>query len=206
MLHCEQQPYNSIWIWADSQDELGLTFMRPQEHYESVNKKFRNNIFTVGQLRNWYSETYGSNSYHIHWTGFNFPSKVLRPFKDGMFDPLTSEEQELLNLLKYRNDNFYIIGAQNKNVLRHELAHALYATNPKYKLEIDKFIIKHKNKLSKTIKYLSDKGYCSDVIYDEIQAYVTDNEDPEIINNTCQSVISGINKIYNKYNTAKVKK
>jgi len=206
MLHCQQQPYNSVWVWADSQDELGLTFMRPQEHYESTNKKFRNNIFTVGQLRNWYSETYGSNSYHTHWVGFNFPSRILTPFKQGLFDPLTIEETRLLDLFKYRNDDFYIIGAQNKNVLRHELAHALYASNPKYKLAIDNFVSKNKNKLKKTISYLTKKGYCKEVIYDEIQAYITDNEDTEIINNTCPLVISGINQIYNKYNTAKVKK
>lgn len=206
MLHCKSQPYNSVWVWADSQEELGLTFMRFQEHYESPNPLFKNNVFTMGQLKNWYSETYGANTYHTDWIGYNFPSKVLQPFKQGLFDPLTFEEGRLLDLFQYRNDNFYIIGAQNKNVLRHELAHALYASNPKYQVEIDKFITKNKKKLAKTIKYLFDKGYCRDVIYDEVQAYITDNEDPEIINNTCQSVISGINKIYNKYNTAKVKK
>jgi hypothetical protein len=206
MLQCKQQPYNSIWIWADSQNELGLTFMRFQEYYESANKKFRNNIFTVGQLRSWYSETYGSNSYHTHWVGFNFPSKVLRPFKDGLFDPLTDEEQGLLHLLRYRNDDFYIIGSQTGNILRHELSHALYASNPKYKEEIDTFLDRNKKKLAKTNKYILDKGYCKDVIYDEIQAYITDNDDNDLINITCPSIIAGVNKIFNKYNTSKVKK
>lgn len=206
MLNIKKQPYNSVWIWADSQDELGMTFMRFQEHYESANKRFRNNIFTVGQLRNWYSETYGSNSYHTHWVGFNFPSKVLRPFKDGLFDPLTSEETGLLHLLKYRNDDFYIIGAQTKDILRHELSHALYASNPKYREEIDTFLIRNKNKLSKTNKYILDKGYCKEVLNDEIQAYITDNDDNELINITCPTIIAGINKIFNKYNKAKVKK
>lgn len=206
MLNCKLQPYNSVWVWADSQDELGLTFMRFQEHYESPNPDFKSKIFTQGQLKRWYSETYGSNSYHSHWVGFNFPSSVLTPFKDGLFDPLTSEEKRLLDLFKYRQDKFYIIGAQNNNVLRHELSHALYASNPKYKEAIDKFVIRNKNKLKKTIQYLSDKGYCKDVINDELQAYITDNEDPDIINNTCPSVIAGINQIYQKYNIAKVKK
>ena len=206
MLQCKKQPYNSVWIWADSQDELGLTFMRFQEHYESANKKFRNNIFTVGQLRNWYSETYGSNSYHAHWVGFNFPSRVLEPFKNGLFDPLTKEEQGLLSLLKYRNDNFYIIGAQNNSILRHELSHALYASNIKYKQEIDEFLLKNKDKLHKINRYILAKGYCKDVLNDEIQAYITDNDDNDLINIACPSVISGINKIFNKYNTSRVKK
>jgi hypothetical protein len=140
MINCKQQPYNSVWVWADSQEELGLTFMRFQEHYESTNPEFRGKIFTQGQLKRWYSETYGSNSYHNHWVGFNFPSKVLIPFKEGLFDPLTSEEQSLVDLFKYRNDNFYIIGAQNSATLRHELAHALYASSTKYCEEINKFL------------------------------------------------------------------
>lgn len=206
MLNCKKQPYNSVWVWADSQDELGLTFMRFQEHYESTSSDFRGKIFTQGQLKRWYSETYGSNSYHLHWVGFNFPSSVLIPFKEGLFDPLTIEEQRLLDLFRYRNDKFYIIGAQNNNVLRHELSHALYASNPKYKLEIDSFLQKNQKKLRETNKYILQKGYCKEVLNDEIQAYITDNDETELINITCPSIIAGINKIYKKYNVAKVKK
>ena len=206
MINCKQQPYNSVWVWADSQDELGLTFMRFQEHYESANPIFRDNIFTLGQLRHWYSETYGANNYHNTWIGFNFPSKVLKPFKEGLFDPLTIEETRLLDLFRYRKDDFYIIGAQNNSVLRHELSHALYASNIKYKQEIDSFISKNKSKLNRTIKYILGKGYCREVLNDEIQAYITDNEDIEIITNTCPQIIASINQIYKKYNKAKTKK
>lgn len=206
MINCKKQPYNSVWVWADSQDELGLTFMRFQEHYESTNPDFKDKIFTQGQLKRWYSETYGSNSYHSHWVGFNFPSKVLIPFKEGLFDPLTAEEQKLLELFKYRSDNFYIIGAQNNSTLRHELAHALYASNPKYKIEVDNFLKKNQKKLKSTNLYILSKGYCKEVLNDEIQAYITDNDDNELINVTCPSVIAGINKIYQKYNIEKVKK
>jgi hypothetical protein len=206
MLTIQKQPYNSVWIKADSQDELGLTFMRFQEFYESDNPNFRNKIFTVGQLRNWYSETYGSNSYHVHWIGFNFPSKVLIPFKEGLFDPLTNEEKNLLDKLRYRRDNFYVIGSQDSSVLRHELSHALYSSNIKYKQEIDLFILNNKKKLKEPFNYIMSKGYCKDVLNDEFQAYITDNDDNELINKTCHSVISGINKIYDKYNILKVKK
>lgn len=206
MLHCKKQPYNSVWVWADSQEELGLTFMRFQEHYESLNPLFKDNVFTQGQLKRWYSEEYGSNCYHKHWVGFNFPSKVLAPFKEGLFDPLTTEEIRLVDLFKYRKDNFYIIGAQNNSVLRHELSHALYSSNTKYRKEIDEFLYKNRNKLKKVSNYILDKGYCKEVLNDELQAYITDNDDTEIINNLCPFIISGINKIYQKYNTSKVKK
>lgn len=205
MINCKQQPYNSVWVWADSQEELGLTFMRFQEHYESANPKFKGQIFTQGQLKRWYSEKYGANNYQNTWVGFNFPSIVLQPFKEGLFDPLTTEENRLLELFRYRSDEFYIIGAQNNNILRHELSHALYASNNNYKKEIDNFIKKHKNQLKKTAQYILSKGYCSDVLNDEIQAYITDNDDVDIINLTCPKIIAGINQIYKRYNKTKIK-
>ena len=82
----------------------------------------------------------------------------------------------------------------------------MYASNIKYKEEIDSFLNKNKKKLAKINKYILDKGYCKDVLNDEIQAYITDNDDNELINITCPTIIAGINKIFNKYNTAKVKK
>jgi hypothetical protein len=199
MLKIKSQPYNSVWISADSQEELGRTFIRFQEFYESPNPDFRGKIFTLGVVRQWYSVKYGADTYHHDWTGFNFPSRILLPFKQGLFDPLTSEEIELLNLFKYRHDNFYIMGAQNNATLRHELSHALYDSNEKYRNEIDSYIKKNKRGLAKTKKYILDKGYAEEVLNDEIQAYITDNDDQTIINNTDPHIILDINKIYKKY-------
>ena len=199
MISCKKQPYNSVWICADSQEELGRTFIRFQEYYESPNPEFKGKIFTLGMVRQWYSIKYGADTYHHDWTGFNFPSKVLIPFKQGLFDPLTTEETELLNLFKYRNDHFYIIGAQNVETLRHELSHALYDSNIKYKTEINKYINKNKKQLEKAKKYILEKGYDQEVINDELQAYITDKDDQGIIHLINPKIISGINFIYEKY-------
>jgi hypothetical protein len=199
MLKIKSQPYNSVWISADSQEELGRTFIRFQEYYESPNPEFRGKIFTLGVVRQWYSVKYGADTYHHDWTGFNFPSRILLPFKQGLFDPLTVEEIDCLNLFKYRHDNFYIMGAQNSATLRHELSHALYDSNEKYRNEIDSYIKKNKRGLAKTRKYILDKGYAEEVINDEIQAYVTDNDDQTIISSTDPHIILDINKIYKKY-------
>lgn len=205
MLKLKKQPYNAIWISADSQKELGETFIRFQEYYESPNPDFYNKIFTLGSVKHWYSIEYGADLYSTMWIGFNFPSSVLIPFKQGLFDPLTEQEINLLNLIKYRNDDYYIIGAQTKSVLRHELSHAMYGYSSKYKEEIDNFIWENSNKFRKIKKYMLDKGYHKNVINDEIQAYVTDNDDQYILNNLDPELISGINKIYirnkNKHET-----
>lgn len=199
MLKLKKQPYNSVWINADSQQELGETFIRFQEYYESPNLDFRNKIFTLGSVKHWYSVEYGGDLYRETWIGFNFPSYVLDPFRQGLFDPLTEYEKSLLDLLKYRNDKFYIIGAQSRSTLRHELSHALYGYSEKYKKEIDKFIHDHRNHFRKIKKYILEKGYTDEVVNDEIQAYVTDNDDPFILDNLNPELISGINKIYIKY-------
>jgi hypothetical protein len=196
VLKLKKQPYNSVWISADSQKELGETFIRFQEYYESPNLDFKGRVFTLGSVKEYYSKEYGADIYSETWIGFNFPSAVLYPFKQGLFDPLTDQEKILLDLLKYRNDNYYIIGAQNKSTLRHELSHAMYGFSKKYKEEIDHFIYENRLKFKKVKKYIIDKGYCEQVLNDEIQAYVTDNDDAFILNNLDPELISGINKIY----------
>lgn len=200
-LTIKKQPYNSVWISADSQKELGETFIRFQEYYESNNEQFKNKIFTIGQLKQWYSETYGYDGYAEHWSGFNLPSVALKPFRSGLFDPLTEYEQNLLDSLKYRQDDFYIIGAQNKSVLRHELSHSLYAYSDKYRNEIDAYIKKYNAGFKKIKKHILNMGYCTDVLNDEIQAYTTDLEDPFIFDNLSSNLIHGINKIYKRHKT-----
>lgn len=199
MLKLKKQPYNSVWISADSQKELGETFIRFQEYYESPSKKYRNKIFTLGDIKNYYSLQYGADLYSELWIGFNFPSSVLLPFKQGLFDPLTSQEKELLELLKYRNDDYYIIGAQNNSTLRHELSHAMYGYNHTYKKEIDNFIKKHYKQFAKVSKNILKKGYDKSVLNDELQAYITDNDDEFIRNNLNPNIINGIISIYKRH-------
>jgi hypothetical protein len=198
-LTIKKQPFNSIWISADSQEELSNTFLRFQEYYE--NPKFKSQIFTLGQLKSWYSITYGADTYVRDWSGFNFPSSVLKPFREGLFDPLTKEEITLLDLLKYRYDNFYIIGAQDQSVLRHELSHALFAYSVKYKIDIDLICQKYKKELKKSIEYILNKGYDESVINDELQAYITDNDNEFLKKHTPQNIIDQINQLYNYHSS-----
>lgn len=199
MLKIEKHPYNSVLVIADSQNELAETFIRFQEHYESANCNFKDKIFTLGQLKNWYSISNGGDTYHRDWKGFNFPSKVLKPFREGLFDPLTSYESELLTLLKYRNDKFYIIGAMDDSVLRHELSHAMYFTDTSYRIKINTIFNRHKKDITKISNYILNKGYHRDVLFDELQAYITDNDDEFIISNTPKNILKQVNLVYNTH-------
>lgn len=197
MLKIKKQIFNSILVSADSNRELAETMMRFQEYYESPG--WQGKIFTRGQFLSWYSEKYGS-SYFEDWSGFNFPSNVLEPFKKGLFDPLTKKEKKILNYLKYRTDDFYIIGANNNKVLKHELCHALYYTNKKYKSEVEVLLKNNKSKIKQLIKYLLEMGYCENVLFDEVQAYILDGnylQENDIA--VPEQIINSIKKIYKKY-------
>lgn len=197
MLTTKQQKYNSVLVQTDSVILLAKTFMRFQEHYESP--EFRGKIFTIGQIKKWYSEKYGADTYSRDWVGFNFPSKVLTPFKNGLFDPLIPEEEALLELFRYRTDHFYIIGANDESTIRHELAHALFDYSIPYSTQINHLCKIYAKQLKPVKEYLLKKGYHPEVINDEIQAYVTDNNDDFIRSNLDTSIIDKINKTYGRY-------
>lgn len=204
MLLLRNQPqHNAVLVYSDSQEELGQTFIRFQEYYESANPDFKGKVFTLGSFKNWYSKTYGGDTYHHDWKGFNFPSIVLKPFREGLFDPLTSHEIELLSLLKYRNDDFYIIGANETSILRHELAHALYYNDLSYRKKINAIFSSYSKNISEIKQYILNKGYHSDVLYDELQAYITDNDDEFIIEHTPKHIVTTINKLYNHHSSGK---
>ena len=156
------------------QETLARCFCRFQEHFESP--KFRGKVFTLGEFREWYKESQGEDgqfSYYQDWNGFNIPSYVFDAFKRGLFDPLTEDEQYLLNLFKDKDYEFYVIGTHSgddKESLRHEMCHALYYLNSEYKKEVQEYLVNFD--LRKLNKWLLEMGYCEEVLLDECHAYL----------------------------------
>lgn len=178
MLYLKQTPYNSYCVSADSNRELATAFLRFQEHYESPSDQFRGQVFTLGQYRLWYEQQYGWFSYYTDWTGFNIHSYVLDPFKAGLFDPLLPEEQNLVALFSNAPEHkFYIIGANSKDVLDHELNHALYAYCNDYANAVNKVFDSNLEHIKYALQHLLDKGYCKYLLYDELQSYILDDDE-----------------------------
>lgn len=200
MLYIKKTPYNSYCVSADSNRELARSFLRFQEHYESPNDDFRGKVFTIGQYRSWYEKQYGWFSYETDWTGFNIHSYVLDPFKAGLFDPLLPEEKNLVALfVNAPSEKFYIIGANSKDVLDHELNHALYAYNQDYANKVNKVFDANLEYIKYAMEYLLDKGYCKYLLYDELQSYILDN-DQDIISLISHSpVIYSLHRLYSQY-------
>ena len=160
----------------ESQKDLTSTLIRFQEHYESP--KFRGKIFSLDEFVSWYKTIKkGKFTYFTDWSGFNFPSTVLNPFQCGDFGQLTVREKTILRRLP-KSGKFYVVAThRNKNqskdilVMRHELAHALFYLNPRYRKAALKIL--NKVKLKPIFKYLKSMGgYCSEVLLDEAHAYL----------------------------------
>lgn len=177
-----------IMIKAANQTELARMFMRPQEYYESPNEEIRGKIFTLGYLHSLYAMNSSlTNSHGVSGyincqyfdngpVGFNIPSTALDPFIKGLFDPLTREEQSLVDAFRYRTDSFYVLGCIDSlepdlDTTKHETAHGLFYTCQKYREEV--LAEMKKKDLTKLFELLKKKGYPTDkyILHDEAHAF-----------------------------------
>jgi hypothetical protein len=154
-----------------TQYELAATFLRVQEHYESP--RFHGRIFSLEQFMDWYAKRYGNFAYYEDWAGFNVPSTALQPFYEGKFDPLSEKEKKFLRLFKGLRERFYVIGIYDsgaKDSMTHELAHALFYVDDRYRKAVRKAMRGYDT--TKLARQIADAGYARHVIPDEIQAYI----------------------------------
>jgi len=154
---------------------LCRTLMRMQEYAE--HPFFRGQVFTADQFYEWTTARDGSFSYYTQWAGFNIPSKVFEPFWNGDFDPLSLEEQAVLDLFRNIPHPFYLVGTYEgrqatRQVLRHELAHALFYLDLNYQSSISQIIQENEAGLSPMFEMVQRLGYHPDCFLDEIQAYL----------------------------------
>jgi hypothetical protein len=152
----------------DSQYALASTFLRFQEHYESI--RFRGRVFSLEDYMDWYAKRFGAFTYYEDWTGFNVPSTALAAFYSGRFDPLLRKERQLLRLFTKVRTPFYVIGLHTDRDLRHEIAHALFFMRPGYRREVRAAMRSYDT--SAVRRRLTSLGYHRRVLDDEVHAYV----------------------------------
>ena len=162
--------------------ELTSTLLRFQEYYESP--KFKGQIFTLKEFKKWYTKNSpkgkktGKFTYYKDWSGFNIPSHILTPFYNGLFNPLTDAEKNVLKAFsKIKRKKFYIIGVYNdldKIILKHEIAHGMYYANSAYRRAVNKILKKADRVAVRQIYSYFKKyaGYHKDVFADETHAYI----------------------------------
>lgn len=163
-----------VLVIFDERSEMCDTLIRFQEYYE--NPKFRDRIFTLGELRESLMHEFGGYTYK-HWVdGCNIPGSAFLPFLQGLFDPLTPEEAQFLDVVCKRRGSFYVIAVYedyDKDTLTHEECHALYGTNDLYRYEVDDALAAYWDDCEEIVEWLYKEGYCTEVIKDEVHAYVS---------------------------------
>jgi hypothetical protein len=172
LFHLKEIEPNIFLLEFESRSDLAYTFLRPQEYYE--NPHFRDTIFTHKQFEKWYKKFKNRKrmTYHTDWSGFNIPSYILDPFFSGEFKGITTKERALLDMFKDKKQKFYVIGCQAgaTHVLNHEVTHARFYLNDKYRKEVLRTINKYDVK--ELYQILSKNMYDYKTWDDEINAYL----------------------------------
>lgn len=135
----------------------------------------------VGTARSSASDKF---TYFEDWAGFNVPGNVFNKWVELFSaDYLWEKERRLVEMISERvtSNKFYVIGTSSGDdqptVIDHELSHAWFYLDRKYKQQM----LKHVRSLSKTAykhlrDHILDEGYDLSVIDDEIQAYLATNQ------------------------------
>jgi hypothetical protein len=118
--------------------EMGLTFFRMAEFYESPYDTIFRKTFSIEDFLDAYTEDDGYFPFIADWPAFNIPGKYVNEFYEN-FD-LTKREKSLLRSI-YQNIGdkpFYLISnlKHDTESFDHELCHALYYTNEEYKRQV----------------------------------------------------------------------
>ena len=121
-------------------EELAYAFLRPSE--SSGNPKWMNRgSFTHEQFLRDFDKLIRADicdSYPYEYLAFSFEGNKLRPFYEGVFNPIPNLEGQLLELLKRPTDSgrrrTYVMGTREDDLdsLNHELSRAHSNNDPDY--------------------------------------------------------------------------
>ena len=204
---------NVFAVMIPNQYDRAMTFCRVQEFYESPNPDFCGKHFSMWDYMKWYSEEYGRGfSYGSDWSGFNIPFDVLHNCYDNIdkfetpYDALMYKIYWEIRTMK-GDGNAYVIGAENTkgDTFKHEICHGLYSTNKTYKQLVneitDTISLKDYTKFRNN---LIEMGYTSEVVADEIQAYLTFGYDYKKFNKgvdekLCKTLNKEYKKVFSKF-------
>ncbi len=168
---------NIIFFRYKTKYDMCNVWMRIQEHCLSTS--IGHKVVSQKDIINWWKTFPRGNVNYMHyWDGFNFPSKDVNSFlRTYKKEKLLIQEQKALNILKkiYPTSSYYVITGVNNETFIHELHHALFYLDKKYRKEITKIIRKYNVKEIEA-KLASEMAYPEDTMIDEVSAYLIGSE------------------------------
>jgi len=186
-MRCEVLSSGIYHIKFTHQVLMASTMMRSQERYECPSADLRGRAFSVSEYKAWEREQNQVQGfrYYEHWPGFNVPGEVVRAVSCS--DSLLPQEQALMDLLEhagaFKCRNFYVIGTcdedDDSTCLYHEVCHALYEVDAKYREAVDAELDVIAEGLMCRMKgWLRCEGYAnvSRILNDEVHAYLSEGD------------------------------
>jgi hypothetical protein len=213
----EIKPFIFAAIIKDDYDR-SMLFCRYQEYYESPFSEIRGKLFTLEEYMRIYTKKNKEKTftYPYDWAGFNIPSTILvearKKFASSvnMYDSIMNDIIEYCEKeSKFRNYDdrhpWYLIGVDKlkSTTINHEIAHGLYHTDLKYKVEMDYHTFKISQRDLNTLKNkLIKTGYVNDerILNDEIQAYMSTGKLPTWSDSLYQKYSKDYIETFKKFN------
>lgn len=207
---------NCLLLEFNTQKDLALAFCRVEEYYEG-NPKVNGKYLSFVDFIDAFMTDDGKLDYFHYWTGFNIPGNIYMEWSQKNMSDKTYWETALAQAISSKLDlekPFYIIGSKkgSKNVIDHEIAHALYYMNSNYKSAMNElnynFNKQYRMQYCKVVKNLKSMGYGQNVVRDEIQAYMSTSKKKELVErfeldyDTILPMIRQYRKVLSQYNTS----
>jgi hypothetical protein len=159
-----------ILVFDDTRD-MAYCMKQYAEHYE--NPVFMGTYPSSPAIDTW-CMTEHNTPYHKMYSGFNFPTSVIRDWDKYRRSNAILREPWHVKLAQEVVDKgyTYLVAARSGDggTLAHELAHAVYFMNYEYKQKVSKII--KRSVIYKYLPQLSKVGYDKKVWIDEANAYL----------------------------------
>lgn len=205
---------NIFLVVVPDEYERSMLFLRVQEYSESPNANIRGKSFDILDFIKWYTlKNDNAFTYAEDWNGFNISFKsAMECYKklpknltnkyDRVFMRILTQVSELLSDRPELAKKAYIIGAESTNSVtaHHEIYHALYFTDAKYRSKANKAIDTIiPTKIYKKLRAnLVSIGYFDNdfTIYNELQAYLRgrDWDHPDLIKGISRQVLRNVHR------------
>lgn len=164
-----------LHIEFESHQKMLRAFMRVREYFESPELKGKS--LPRRTYQKWLEQLGVSKHQYLNdWAAFNMPLSILLDFFEE-HDDRSSEEEQLYQFAKTLKEVSYLIATfgsdrYHTNYLRHEIAHALYATDPVYRRSVKRLL--QPLHLGPIFQWLSEQQYHRNRWVDEAHAYLLD--------------------------------
>ena len=159
--------------------DRAMFFCKYQEFYESPMEHIRGKYFTLEEFMRAYKNYKEDDTftYPSDWEGFNIPSNILVKAVDKFQNDSDNDRmmEQVYMVCSSLYENFYLIGVDNikSATYKHEMAHALFYLNKKYKSSVRKLMKEIDEDVYKMlVRKVMKMGYPIEVAEDEIQAYL----------------------------------